>query len=597
MNQSDPKVTESVEMWRHYDQPGDRFTVREPLRPQQSSNERPRSVEALMTGERIDFQALSPAQITEVVDELRVRQIGLATENEKMRRAQEEVTAARDRYADLYDYAPIAYITTDADGTIVAANLVAADLLCVRRDEMIGSPLSDFVARHDQNTLDFHRREVRRYGCLKNCALTMVKANGETFPAQLDSVVSPDREGSFDHCRTVITDVTERVRTEQALALLRHRESLEVLAAGLAHDFNNLLTAVMAAHSLATLDLKSPEHLPAHLHVMGEGLAAIRDLVLQLLTLSSSTPSDKSAVAAKKLVETGCRRAVVPDNVECECGLVERLWPVLANEATMSRAIQNLVTNAGEAMAKGGLIRITAGNEVVLRGQIPELRAGRYVRISIADAGPGIPEEHLPRIFDPYFSTKPRATQCGMGLGLATCRAIVKEHGGAITVETRLGAGTTFDVYLPAATATARPAPAKPPGDGQLLTGVGRILVMDDQEMVRTAADNLLAQLGYTPVTACDGAEAVRLYRRALESGERFAAVILDLTVPRGMAGTVAVKELLKIDPTVVALISTGFANDPVVNDFWHYGFRGALPKPYNLAELGEALHTALHGE
>ena len=555
-----------------------------------------RYAEGLLAGKEIDFQDLSPEKIAQLSHELQVHQVELEIQNEELRRAQVDLAEARDRYADLYDHAPVAYITTDGDGTIVAANLTAAELLRVRRNEIVGSPLSDFVARQDQDTLYLHRREIHRHGYLQRCELTMIKANGETFPAQLDSVVSPDKDGEFDHSRTVITDVTERVHAEQAVAQMRHHQSLEVLAAGIAHDFNNLLTAVIGAHSLATMDLKAPEHLPLHLGVMGEGLDAIRDLVHQLLTLASPTPTDKLVIATKELVKKGCRLAHTAGNVEYDYDLPKDVWAVIANEPTVSRAIQNLLTNADEAMPSGGLIRITAHNEVVLPGQHPKLHAGRYVRISVADAGPGIPDAYLPRVFDPYFSTKQRGEQRGMGLGLAVCHAIVTEHGGAITIDSQVGTGTTFDVYLPAAEKR-RPARTKTSGTTRLRGGTGRVLVMDDQELVRTATSRMLKKLGYTPVAACDGAEAIRAYREGLDSGQRFAAVLLDLTAPGGAGGKAAIKELLEIDPTVVALISSGFAQDPVMTSFAQFGFKGALPKPYDLAELDEALHAVLHGE
>jgi PAS domain S-box-containing protein len=555
------------------------------------------SDDARREGKRVGRQTVSPAQAAPHTPDLAPRQSDLQRENEELRHALAELEAVRDLYADLYDYAPIAYITTGADGAIVAANLTAADLLRVERDELVGAPIADFVARHDQGTLSSHRQQVRRYGFLKNCKLTMVKASGDTFPAQLDSVVSPGATGGFDHCRTVITDATEHVRMDQALAQMRHRESLEVLAAGIAHDFNNLLTSVMAAHSLATMDLKSPEHLPVHFHVMSEGLEAIRDLVHQLLTLSSATPSDKTAVTISNLVETSCRLAPTADNVAYDFALGAQLWRVMANEPMISRAIQHLLTNAGEAMPNGGLIRITAENTVLLPGQLIGLQPGRYVRISVADAGPGIPEAHLTRVFDPYFSTKEQGAQRGMGLGLAVSHAIVKEHGGVITVDSRVGAGTTFHLYLPAPPNTNKPARKEKRRQGKLLTGIGRILVMDDQDIVRTAACSMLSELGYMPVAACDVAQAVGAYRDALETGERFAAVIVDLTTPDGVGGKEAIKELAKIDPTVVAIVSSGFVDDPVMTDFAHYGFRGALPKPYYPAELGQVLHAAVHGD
>jgi len=568
----------------------------DPAEMRLSPNEIRQRAEALLAGRQIDFHALSQDQAAALTHDLQVQQIQLELQNAELRRAQEELAEARDRYADLYDYAPIAYITTDSDGTIVAANLTAADLLGVARGDLLGAPLSDFVARQNQDKLHLHGREIFEHGVAQRCDLTMVRADGGTFPAQLDSVVSPDLDGGFGHCRTVITDVTERVRTDQALAQLRHRESLEVLAAGIAHDFNNLLTAVMGNHSLATLDLASPEQLPVHLGAMGEGLASIRDLVQELLTLASPTPSHKVAIATEKLVETGARLATTGGDIECNFAVDAGLWPVIGNERAVLRVVQNLVSNAGDAMPAGGLVRIMADNAVVLPRQIPELQAGRYVRVSVADAGAGIGDENLARIFDPYFSTKARGGQRGVGLGLAICHAVVTEHGGAIIVDSKIGAGTTFHVYLPA-TNQPIPVPRTIREDEGLLMGKGRILLMDDQDMVRLGACKMLERLGYTPVPSHDGEEAIRLYQEAMSAGEPFDAVILDLTVPQGMGGKATIKKLLATNPEAIVLISSGYVHDPLVTEHARHGFRGVLLKPYDLADLGKALSTVLRKE
>ncbi|HEX9593930.1 MAG TPA: ATP-binding protein [bacterium] len=548
--------------------------------------------EALLAGRQLGFQTRSSDQAGELAYELQLHQVEVEMLIEELRHTEEKLAEVQDRF----DYAPVACVTTDADGTIVEANLTAADLFGVGRRDLVGARLSDFVARDDLDTFYLHHRAVRRSGYRRSCEITMVKADGRRFTAWFDTTIAPGGSGAFDHCRSAIADGTERTRALEARAELRHRQALQVLIGGIAHDFNNLLTAVMGAHSLATMDRDAPDRLPTHLGVMGEGLEAIRDLVHQLVTLGLPRCSPKTVTSLYPLVEAACDLALSGGDVQCDYGLSAGAWPVVANGRDISRAIQNLVTNAREAMPGGGVLRITADNVVVLAGEIPELQPGHYVRLSVADAGVGIPETDVRRIFDPYFSTKQRSGHRGMGLGLAICYAIVAEHGGAITADSEVGTGTTMHLYLPAAK---EPLPARrqQPEGTEDLAGEGRILVMDDQEAVRTAACGLLARLGYTPVPARDGAEAVRLYRQAMRSGERFAAVILDLTVPEGMGARATIKKLLAIDPAATVLISSGYAHDPAVTDYARHGFRGALPKPYTLAELGKALHAAVHGE
>nr|MBC8394125.1 response regulator [Deltaproteobacteria bacterium] len=205
--------------------------------------------------------------------------------------------------------------------------------------------------------------------------------------------------------------------------------------------------------------------------------------------------------------------------------------------------------------------------------------------------GVGIPEEHLSRIFDPYFSTKEMGIQKGMGLGLATTYSIINRHDGHITVESEVGCGTTFTLYLPAHEKDLRELePEKTPRPEKPEIRTGRILVMDDEEMMRNLANQVLSRFGYDVEVAKDGAEAIELYKKAMDSGRQFEVVILDLTVKYGIGGKDAIKNLSAIDPQVKAIVSSGYFNDPVMTDFRRYGFIGALPKPYTMKDLKDAL-------
>jgi two-component system cell cycle sensor histidine kinase/response regulator CckA len=198
---------------------------------------------------------------------------------------------------------------------------------------------------------------------------------------------------------------------------------------------------------------------------------------------------------------------------------------------------------------------------------------GKFIKITMEDRGIGIPKENLQRIFEPYFTTK----QKGSGLGLATAYSIVKNHEGEIGVEFELGVGTTFTIYIPAT--EKEPSTKSGVEKEQLLTGRGKILVMDDEEEVRRVLRNMLSHLGYEFEFAVDGQEAIELYRRALKSGEPFDAAILDLTIPGGMNGKEAMKKLLRLHPQIRAIVSSGHSNDPVMAEFKRYGFKGAISK------------------
>jgi two-component system cell cycle sensor histidine kinase/response regulator CckA len=208
--------------------------------------------------------------------------------------------------------------------------------------------------------------------------------------------------------------------------------------------------------------------------------------------------------------------------------------------------------------------------------------------VTLKDQGIGISPELLERIFDPYFTTK----QKGSGLGLATTLSIVTQHGGYIMVDSQLGRGATFRLYLPAQEEAGLP---EKPVEAKPLEGHGRILVMDDDPLVREVMDKMLRKLGYEPVFAQEGREALELYARGQASGEPFAAVILDLTIPGGMGGTEAIQHLLAQDPQVKAVVSSGYADDTIMADFKAFGFQGVIAKPYRLADLARVLQEVLN--
>ncbi|MFC2071611.1 ATP-binding protein, partial [Chloroflexota bacterium] len=272
----------------------------------------------------------------------------------------------------------------------------------------------------------------------------------------------------------------------------------------------------------------------------------------------------------------------------CDFDLPDNLWPVEVDEGQMNQVITNMVINAQEAMPEGGVISVNAKNTVVQGRSTLPLSKGRYVCITIVDQGVGIKKEHLDRIFDPYFSTK----QKGSGLGLATSYSIIKNHGGHITVDSTPAVGTAFHIYLPA---SKEPVVVEKEGksDGAI-TGEGRILVMDDEEIVQQFLHSGLTGIGYEVVLTKDGAEAIESYSKAKESGQPFDAVIMDLTIPGGMRGKEAIKKLLEIDLDAMVIVSSGYATDPIMSEYKKYGFSAVIAKPYVIEQLGETLYKLL---
>jgi CheY-like chemotaxis protein len=242
-----------------------------------------------------------------------------------------------------------------------------------------------------------------------------------------------------------------------------------------------------------------------------------------------------------------------------------------------------------QAMPGGGTVQVRAENIVLAAGVPFPLPEGRYVKITVQDSGCGIPKEVLTNIFDPYFTTKPE----GSGLGLTTAYAIVIKHEGYITIASEVGVGTIVAIYLPA---SQKAAVSSQPHSPVSLSGSGRILIVDDEEMIRNLLRQLLESLGYTVECVQDGTEAVTAYQHAQAVGQSFAAVILDYTIPGGIGGLETLHCLRALDPQVKALISSGYANNPVMADWAYYGFSGVAAKPYTITQLQEALHNVLSG-
>jgi two-component system cell cycle sensor histidine kinase/response regulator CckA len=249
--------------------------------------------------------------------------------------------------------------------------------------------------------------------------------------------------------------------------------------------------------------------------------------------------------------------------------------------------VQNLVLNAGQAMAGSGVVEIGVERVVLEDGAHPLLPAGGYALVSIVDRGPGIPRELAERVFDPFFTTK----ESGTGLGLTTAYSIAAKAGGTLELSRRRGGGTVARLYLPL---TERPLPERPAGTAPSRGGGARILLMDDETMVRRVALSMLAALGYAPVAAREGTEAVRLYREAAEAGRPFAAVVVDLTVPGGLSGEETLERLRELDPQARVVASSGYAAEPEHRGTGRARFSGFLPKPYSLTEMGRVLEAVL---
>ena len=391
--------------------------------------------------------------------------------------------------------------------------------------------------------------------------------------------------------------VERESRLQSELARAGKLDSLGLLAGGIAHDFNNLLTVLIGNMSLIRLDAKLGGDSARSLAQAEKAAARARDLTQQLLTFAKGGAPLRAAVSLPEVVREVAEFGLRGSKVGCEFDLPADLWPANVDKGQIGQVVQNIVLNALQAMPDGGVLRIALANHEV-GGELPGVLApGRYVRLDFVDQGPGIAPADLARIFDPYFTTK----QKGSGLGLATVHSIVKKHGGHVTAESTPGRGTTFRIWLPAAepgspvktetVAVAPPLPATTTGRA------ARVLLLDDENFIQELASSILRRYGYEPTAVADGQAAINEYTRARQAGQPYDLVILDLTIPGGMGGRQTMEELLKLDPAVKAIVSSGYSNDLVLSNYQAHGFRGMVSKPYDVADFAQTVARVLKGE
>lgn len=408
-----------------------------------------------------------------------------------------------------------------------------------------------------------------------------------------DSKVTPIRgmDGTVRSVLRISRDITELKKGEEELIKSQRIESLGTLAGGIAHDFRNILTIVIGKIALAKMHLNPEDEVAELLTSAEKACKRATDLTNQLLTFSKGGVPIKKTVSIADLIKESVDFSLRGSKVKCKSSIPKDLWPVEVDEGQISQVINNLIINADQAMPEGGKIIVSAENisDAAKEKEGLPVKEGRFVKISIKDQGVGIPKEHLSKIFDPYFTTK----QKGSGLGLTTSYSIIKKHEGYITAESEIGVGTTFHIYLPA---SQKEIPETKTVNKMHTTGKGKVLFMDDEEMLRESTCDLLIHLGYEALGAGDGSEAVLLYQKSKETGRPFDAVILDLTVPGGMGGKEALEKLIEIDPDVKAIVSSGYSNDAAMSDFRKYGFKDVVVKPYKIEELSEVLNRVISG-
>ncbi len=512
---------------------------------------------------------------------------GTARDITDRKKAEEALRESEEKYRLVVENANEAIVVAQ-DGKPKFVNPKTLELTGRSEHELLSRPFTDLIHPNDRAMVaDRHERRIKGEHAPSVYAFRTADQFGNIRWMEINTV-SITWEGRAATLNFLV-DITAKRKMEEEIIKVQKLESLGVLAGGIAHDFNNILTAILGNISLARMQCQSPEKVKERMIEAEKACSQAQGLTQQLLTFSKGGAPIKRTAHISQLIEDCCRFAVRGSNVRCDISIHEDLFTVDVDQGQIGQVINNLIINSVHALPQGGVIHVYAENVLIdARRDLP-LKGGNYVKIVVHDAGVGIPKNILPKIFDPYFTTKHNGT----GLGLATSYSITHNHDGLITAESELGIGTTFCVYLPASQKELQIAL-----DIQetAATGSGRILLMDDEDSIREVAREILSSLGYQVELAKDGAEAVSLYRSAKESLYPFDAVVLDLTVPGGMGGAEALERLLEIDPEIKAVVSSGYSNDPIMADYAKYGFRGVVAKPYAPRELGAALRAVISG-
>ncbi|MEQ9619354.1 MAG: response regulator [Deltaproteobacteria bacterium] len=516
-------------------------------------------------------------------------------ETNERRQAEQALAQEKERLAVTLSSIGDGVIATDTEGRVVLINSVAEQLTGWSRTDAVGKFINDvfFIVNVDtgepkENPVSKAINADSSVGLESGTVLITRKREGCRYVSASCSPIR-DRDGIIIGAVLVFRDITELKKMEEELLKVQKLESIGVLAGGVAHDFNNLLTSIMGNISLSSMPDISAEKIHKRLQDALRACQRARDLSTQLLAFSTTGNAleNKIPTSLERVIRDTANFTMSGSSIDFEFIIEDKIWSVEIDEGRISQVISNIIINAAQAMTNQGRITIKMENVDARNEKGVPLEGDKYVKTIIQDEGIGIPKEYLSKIFDPYFSTK----QSGSGLGLATSYSIIKNHGGLLTVESELHVGSKFYIYLPAKGDFIG---AERKLNNAVKRGRGRVLIMDDKIEVREAAGEMLSHIGYQVEFARDGNEALRMYKNALLEGNPFDSVIMDLTVPGSMGGKEAMEKLLIIDPQVKAIVSSGYSSDPVISQYKQYGFKGALPKPYEMDKLSDVLHGVL---
>ncbi|MHA2089397.1 MAG: PAS domain-containing hybrid sensor histidine kinase/response regulator [Candidatus Kariarchaeaceae archaeon] len=510
-----------------------------------------------------------------------IKDIGKDLEKQrKKEQAEKDLKQSEKRKSAIIDAIPDLIFLIDDGGMIFDFNAPDIDDLYIPAPDVIGSNIFEILPNDIGIQIKEKMREVRETeeACMLEYQLQL--PNGlQDFEARF--VVIGKNE-----LLVIIRNITERKKVEEEHSRMLQIETIGLLAGGIAHDFNNILVGVLGNINLMQMDKGIPGSMRKSLNEMEKATLRASELTNQLLTFSKGGEPVTRPESIEDIIEDAISFIMHGSKSKCITEFQPNLPPVEVEAGQIYQLMHNLIINADQSMSDGGIIQIKVHVEKVSSKSDLPLQEGRYIAISIQDEGSGIPDNIKEKIFEPYFTTK----KTGSGLGLPTSYSIVKRHHGHMKIESEVDRGSTFTIYLPVSTQETTIKEIQVDNNIELQ---GKILIMDDDPTIRQTLNKMLDQLKLRSEVARDGAEAITKYRKALNN-EPFSLVIMDLTISGGIGGKEAITQLLQIDPNVVAIVSSGYSNDPVMANYLEFGFKGVLVKPYTLDQLRKVLVETL---
>lgn len=485
--------------------------------------------------------------------------------------------------------AGISRSTPGLNGRFIEVNKAIVKILGYPKEELFKSCLFKFYT--DPKQAHEVYKKIERDGCIKEKEISIIHRDGSHIVVSYTGKSVKDVNGQINYIDDILVDITTRKKTEEEIQRNEKLKSIGALAGGIAHNFNNIMTSLFGYISLARMDLEperaASQYLKKAEHCMQEGIK----LTKQLLTFAKGGSPIKEYINIIPFIRDTAMFNLSGSNIRFNFSPDMDLWQISIDRSQISQVISNIVMNARQAMPKGGKLEIRIEKSNLLKDNLLTISKGKYIKITITDTGPGIPQKNLEEIFDPYFTTR----ENGTGMGLSICYSIVKKHNGYISASSQIGTGTSITIYLPAVSPRQKKeSKMKPATTEASLNNPLRILVMDDEDHIRNISKKMLEKFGYLVELASDGEDAISQYKALLENNTPAHLVIMDLTIPGGMGGEEASKIILDIDPNAKIVVSSGYSDDPIMTNFKEYGLKGIIPKPFRLEELKRSVKQFL---